>query len=154
LAGAYRSVLGHFSTSLGGTRSDPKEKEGKVKMALQMLCAVPACCAEGRSRGRYGSWQSARYERRGSGYEVGASLAAERDHTISTGVMALSWVHCEFKSTLRHVRSMKGESNYRLVQMISRQSTSRRFSTPSIPLSLQEIVKLSRLSSVCQPLRA
>jgi len=37
VAGAYRSVLGHFSTSLAGPRSDPKEKEGKGKTALQML---------------------------------------------------------------------------------------------------------------------
>ena len=42
LAGAYRGVLGHLSTSLAGLRtnpdrSQPKEKEGKVKTALQML---------------------------------------------------------------------------------------------------------------------
>jgi len=42
LAGAYRSVLGHLITSLAGLRtnpdrSQPKEKEGKVKTALQML---------------------------------------------------------------------------------------------------------------------
>ena len=37
LAGAYRSVLGHLNTSLAGLRSQPKEKEGKVKTALQML---------------------------------------------------------------------------------------------------------------------
>ena len=37
LAGAYRSVLGHLNTSLTGLRSEPKEKEGKVKAALQML---------------------------------------------------------------------------------------------------------------------
>jgi len=75
-------------------------------------------------------------------------LAAEKDHTIGAGVMALSRVLFELKSTLHHVRSMKGESNYRLVQMISRQSTSCRFSMPSIPFSLQEIVKSSRLSLV------
>ena len=79
---------------------------------------------------------------------VGASLAAEKDHTVSAGVMALSRVLFEFRSTLRHMRSMKVESNYCVVQMISRQSTSCRFSTPSIPFSLQEIVKLSRLSLV------
>ena len=38
LAGAYRSVLGHLSTSFAGLRtnsdgSQPKEKEGKVKTA-------------------------------------------------------------------------------------------------------------------------
>jgi len=38
--------------------------------------------------------------------------------------MALSRVPFEFKSTLRHVRSMKVESNHCLVQVISRQSTS------------------------------
>jgi len=37
LAGAYRSVLGHRNTSLTGLRSQPKEKDGKVKSALQML---------------------------------------------------------------------------------------------------------------------
>lgn len=44
LAGAYRSVLGHLTTSLAGLRTDPdqsqpkeKEKEGKAKTALQML---------------------------------------------------------------------------------------------------------------------
>ena len=57
-------------------------------------------------------------------------VAAEKDHTIGAGVMALSRVLFELKSTLHHVRSMKGESNYRLVQMISRQSTSCRFSMP------------------------
>jgi hypothetical protein len=31
---------------------------------------------------------------------VGASLAAEKDHTISAGVMALSRVLYEFRSTL------------------------------------------------------
>jgi len=75
-------------------------------------------------------------------------LLAEKDHTISVGVMALSRVLFEFKSTLRRVRSMKVESNYCLVQMISRQSTSCRFSTLSIPFSLKEVVKLSRLSLV------
>lgn len=79
---------------------------------------------------------------------VGASLAAEKDHTISAGVMALSRVLFEFRSTLRHVCSRKVESNYRLVQMISPQSTSRRFSTPSIPFLLPEIVKSSKLSLV------
>lgn len=79
---------------------------------------------------------------------VGASLAAEKDHTISAGVMALSRVLFEFKSTLRHVRSRKVEANYLRVQMISPQSTSRQFSTLSIPFSLQEIVKSSRLSLV------
>jgi len=72
-------------------------------------------------------------------------LTVEKGHTIGMGVTTLSRVLFEFKSTLRHVRSMKVESNYCLVQMISHQSTSRRFSTPSIPLSLQEVVKLSRL---------
>ncbi len=42
LAGAYRSVLGHLTTSLAalrnnGDQSPPKEKEGKAKTALQML---------------------------------------------------------------------------------------------------------------------
>ena len=42
MAGAYRSVLGHLSTSLAGLRtnpdgSQPKEKEGKAKTALQIL---------------------------------------------------------------------------------------------------------------------
>lgn len=42
LAGAYRSVLGHLTTSLAALRnnpdqSPPKEKEGKAKTALQML---------------------------------------------------------------------------------------------------------------------
>ena len=65
---------------------------------------------------------------------VGASLAAEKDHTISAGVMALSRVLFEFRSTPRH--------------MISPQSISRQFSMLSIPFSLQEIVKSSRLSLV------
>jgi len=42
LAGAYQSVLGHLITSLAGLRSNPdrsqpKQKEGKVKTTLQML---------------------------------------------------------------------------------------------------------------------
>jgi hypothetical protein len=42
LAGAYRSVLGHLNASLAELRtspgqSQPKEKEGKTKTALQML---------------------------------------------------------------------------------------------------------------------
>ena len=68
--------------------------------------------------------------------------------------MALSQVLFEFKSTLRHVRSMKVESNYCLVQMSSRQSTSHRFPTPSIAFSLQEIVKLSRPSLVLSSVAA
>jgi hypothetical protein len=79
---------------------------------------------------------------------VGASLAAEKDHTSSAGATALSRVLFEFRSTLHHMLSTKVEANYRLVQMIFPQSTSRRFSTPSIPFSLQEIVKSLRLSLV------
>ena len=79
---------------------------------------------------------------------VGASLAAEKDHTISAGVMALSRVLFEFRSTLLRVCSMKVEANYRPVQMISPQSISLRFSALSFPFSLQEIVKSSRLSLV------
>ena len=79
---------------------------------------------------------------------VGASLAAEKDHTISAGVMALSRVLFEFRGALRPALSRKVEANYRRVQMISPQSISRRFSTLSIPFSLQEIVKSSRLSLV------
>lgn len=79
---------------------------------------------------------------------VGASLAAEKDHTISAGVMALSRVLFEFRSTLRNVLSWMVGANYHRAQMISPQSISRRFSTLSIPFSLQEIVKSSRRSLV------
>lgn len=79
---------------------------------------------------------------------VGASLAAEKDHTISAGVMALSRVLFEFRSTLCHLSSMKVEANYRRVQMTSPQSISPRFSALSFPFLLQEIVKSSRLSLV------
>jgi len=140
LAGASRSVLGYLIHSLAGLRTDPdrsqpKEKEAKVKTALQCLTSCLSfrriCLVCRRQR------RSARCERQGSGHEVG---------TISAEVMALSQVLFMLNSTRRHVRSMKVGSNYSLVQMISRQSTPRRFSTPSIPFSLQEIVKLSRLS--------
>jgi hypothetical protein len=79
---------------------------------------------------------------------VGASLAAEKDHTISAGVMALSRVLFEFRSTLNHMLSTKVEANHRLMQVIFPQSTSRRFSTLSTPFSLQGIVKSLRPSLV------
>src|SRR6266404_37533 len=72
---------------------------------------------------------------------VGASLAAEKDHTISAGVMALSRVLFEFRGKLPPMHLMKVESNYGLAQTISSQSTSRQFSPPSIPFSLHGIVK-------------
>lgn len=61
---------------------------------------------------------------------VGASLAAEKDHTISAGVMALSRVLFEFKGKLSPMCLTKIESNYGLVQAISPQSISRQFSPP------------------------
>jgi hypothetical protein len=73
---------------------------------------------------------------------VGASLAAEKDHTISAGVMALSRILFEFRSTpcLRPVPTKVGADQARL-QVISPRSTSRRFSAPSTPSSLCGIVK-------------
>ena len=49
---------------------------------------------------------------------VGTSLAAEKDHTISAGFMALSRVLFKFRSTIRYMRLTKVEANYHLVQMI------------------------------------
>ena len=72
---------------------------------------------------------------------VGASLAAEKDHTISAGVMALSRVLFEFRGKLSSMLLTKAESDYGLVQAISYQSTSRQFSAPSLPFSLHGIVK-------------
>ena len=161
LAGAYRSVLGHPNTSLAGLRTSPdrsqlKEEDGKVKTVLQMLdillVLAPYLPVVQKAEVVDIMVRSGVLDVSDgvcSGHEVGASLAAEKDHTISAGMIALSRVLFDFKSTLRHVRSMKVKSNYCLVKMTSRQSTPRRFSTLSIPFSLQEIVKLSRLSLVC-----
>ena len=41
---------------------------------------------------------------------VGASLAAEKDHTISAGVMALSRVLFEFRGALPRMRFVRGRS--------------------------------------------
>jgi len=81
LAGAYRSVLGHLSTSLVVLRPQPKEKERKVRTSLQMLdilfVLAPYLPVVQKAEGvgavvRGGVLEC---ERRGSGYEVGASLA-------------------------------------------------------------------------------
>jgi len=72
---------------------------------------------------------------------VGASLAAEKDHTISAGVMALSRVLFEFRGRLPPICLTKVEPNYGLVQTISPRSTSRQFSPPLIPFSLHGIVR-------------
>jgi hypothetical protein len=79
---------------------------------------------------------------------TGASLAAKKDHTVSAGVIVLSQAIFEFRSMPQHMLLTKVEAHYRSVQMISPQSPSHRFSTPSIAFSLQAIVKLLRLSLV------
>jgi hypothetical protein len=77
---------------------------------------------------------------------VGASLAAEKDHTISAGVMALSRILFEFRSTpcLQPVPTKVGADQARL-QVISPRSTSCRFSAPPTPSSLRGIVKSRNL---------
>jgi hypothetical protein len=77
---------------------------------------------------------------------VGASLAAEKDHTISAGVMALSRVLFEFKGTFSPMPLEDVDPDLSLVQVTSPRNTSRRFSTPSTPYSLHGIGKLSSLS--------
>jgi len=113
LAGAYRSVLGHLITSLAGLRTSPdrsqlKEEDGKVKTVLQMLDILlvlapylpvvqKAEVVDIVVRGGVLDVSDGVC----SGHEVGASLAAEKDHTISAGVMALFRVLFDFESTLR-----------------------------------------------------
>jgi len=152
LAGAHRSVLGHLNTSLAGLRSQPKDKEVEVKTALHMLdillVLAPYLPVVRKA-------EVVDVVVRGGVLDVSDGVVGMRLVPLSPrrrvirsvrGVMALSRVL--FESALCHVRSMNVESNYCLVQMSSRQSTSLRFSMPSIAFSLQEIVKLSRVSSV------
>jgi len=81
LAGAYRSVLGHLSTSLVVLRSQPKEKERKVRTSLQILdilfvlALYPPVVQKAEGVGAVVRGGVLECERRGSGYEVGASLA-------------------------------------------------------------------------------